>query len=173
MQRIWVSGYRAFELAVFDPKDPKKTVIERVLKEFLTQWLNQNEEESWLITGPQLGVEQWSAEAGLSLKEDYPRLKVAMMLPFADFANRWNEANQAQLASLKANVDFSAEVSPNPTSHPSSYGCTSASCLSTPTGSSWFTIPTRKTTRTKRASPTGYTARPSATKRTFPTTKST
>ena len=114
MQRIWVSGYRAFELAVFDPKDPKKTVIERVLKEFLTQWLNQNEEESWLITGPQLGVEQWSAEAGLSLKEDYPRLKVAMMLPFADFANRWNEANQAQLASLKANVDFSAEVSPQP-----------------------------------------------------------
>lgn len=118
MQRIWVSGYRAFELAVFDPKDPKKTIIERVLKEFLTQWLNQNEEESWLITGPQLGVEQWSAEAGLSLKEDYPRLKVAMMLPFADFASRWNEANQSQLASLKAAVDFSAEVSPQPYQSP-------------------------------------------------------
>lgn len=118
MQRIWVSGYRAYELAVFDPNDPKKKVIQWVLRNWLIQWLNQTEEECWLISGPQLGVEQWALEVGLDLKENYPHLKVAMMLPFADFAGHWNETNQARLATLKAAVDFSAEVSPRPYQSP-------------------------------------------------------
>jgi len=36
----------------------------------------------WLITGGQLGVEQWAVEVALGLKPLYPDFKIAMMVPF-------------------------------------------------------------------------------------------
>lgn len=118
MRRIWVSGYRAFELAVFSDRDPRRQVVDAVLKERLRQWLNESGEESWVLSGPQLGVEQWALRAALALKSDYHQLRVAMMLPFADFDQRFNEAHQAELALLRDQVDFAAEVSPAPYQSP-------------------------------------------------------
>lgn len=118
MRRIWVSGYRAFELAVFSDRDPRRQVVGAVLRDRLRQWLNESDEESWLLSGPQLGVEQWALRAGLDLKADYPQLRVAMMLPFADFGQRLNEAHQATLVLLRDQVDFAAEVSPRPYQSP-------------------------------------------------------
>ena len=100
MKRLWTTGYRAYELGVFDEKDPKVAVIKEVLQK-----------ELWLITGPQMGVERWSIESALAIKDDYPQLKIALMEPYADFAARWNENNQARLAAVKAQVDFAGRVS--------------------------------------------------------------
>lgn len=111
MKRLWTTGYRAYELGVFDEKDPKVAVIKDVLQKQLRYQLESTSEEFWLITGPQMGVERWSIESALTIKVDYPQLKIALMEPYADFAARWNENNQARLAAIKAQVDFAGRVS--------------------------------------------------------------
>lgn len=111
MKRLWTTGYRAYELGVFDEKNPKVAVIKDVLQKQLRYQLDSTSEDFWLITGPQMGVERWSIESALTIKVDYPQLKIALMEPYADFAARWNENNQARLAAVKAQVDFAGRVS--------------------------------------------------------------
>ena len=118
MRRIWVSGSRSYELNVFQDNDPKVQVIKEVLRQNLTEMLNQSTEEFWLLTGPQLGIERWSIETGLALKKDYSQLKIAIMAPFADFGNHWKEDNQVALSQIKTAVDFAGDVSQSPYQSP-------------------------------------------------------
>lgn len=114
MRRLWVTGYRSYELNVFKDDDPKVKVIKDVLSRELRSRLEESDDEFWLITGPQLGVEQWSAEVALDLKAIFPQLKVSIMMPFTEFGQQWNENNQAKLENLQSKVDFSASVSDHP-----------------------------------------------------------
>lgn len=114
MQRLWITGYRSYELNTFQDDDPKAQVIKSVLSENLKQRLDNTTEEFWLITGPQMGVERWAVQAALALKPDYPQLKTAIMMPFADFGSQWNEANQAALVKARNMVSFSDNVSDSP-----------------------------------------------------------
>lgn len=114
MQRLWITGYRSYELNTFQDDDPKAQVIKSVLSENLKQRLDNTTDEFWLITGPQMGVERWAVQAALALKPDYPQLKTAIMMPFADFGSQWNEANQAALAKTRNMVSFSDNVSDSP-----------------------------------------------------------
>lgn len=118
MRRLWVSGYRSYELNVFQDNDPKVTIIKEVLKSRLKNFLDQQADEFWLITGPQMGSERWAVEVGKALQADYPQLKIAMMFPFAQFGQQWNETNQVKLAEAKAGLNFSAEVSDKPYQSP-------------------------------------------------------
>ena len=39
----------------------------------------------WLITGGQMGIEQWAIEVALDLQAtDYPEFQIALMTPFAN-----------------------------------------------------------------------------------------
>ncbi len=110
--RLWVTGYRSYELGVFGANEPKLKIIKAALKARLIDQFEQH--LAWVISGGQLGTEQWSLEVANALKKDYPELQTAMMLPFADFGQNWNETNQTTLAALRAQVDFSAAVSDKP-----------------------------------------------------------
>ena len=118
MRRLWITGYRSYELNVFKDDDPKVKVIKDVLSRELRSRLEESDDEFWLITGPQLGVEQWSAEVALDLKAIFPQLKVSIMMPFTEFGQQWNENNQAKLENLQSKVDFSASVSDHPYQSP-------------------------------------------------------
>ena len=67
MRRLWVTGYRSYELNVFKDDDPKVQVIKKVLTDYLKNYLEEDPEECWLISGPQMGVERWALECGLTL----------------------------------------------------------------------------------------------------------
>ena len=112
MSRLWLTGYRSYELGVFGSQDPKLLVIKDTLKKLLIGKLENGMD--WLITGGQLGVEQWAAEVGLALKPDYPELKIAMMTPFAEFGSNWNENNRGTYAQLASRMDFHQSVSEQP-----------------------------------------------------------
>ena len=116
MQRLWVTGYRSYELNVFGDRDPKITVIKYALKNYFINLL-ENGELDWIITGANLGVEQWTAEVGIELSQRYP-VRVSMMIPYEGFANRWNENNQAKFINLKEKVDFFASTSDKPYQSP-------------------------------------------------------
>ena len=105
MQRLWVTGYRSYELNVFGDRDPKITVIKYALKNYFVSLIEEGQLD-WIITGANLGVEQWAVEVGLELGEKYP-VRTSIMIPYEEFANRWNETNQAKYINLKEKVDFS------------------------------------------------------------------
>ncbi|GEP18730.1 DUF1273 domain-containing protein [Pediococcus argentinicus] len=109
MKRIWISGYRSYELGIFNDKDPKLAVIKYLIKRELKIAIEDG--LNWVITGPQMGIEQWSLECAVDLKKDYPELQIAMMMPFANFGSQWNENNRMKLNDLIAKVDFVGKVS--------------------------------------------------------------
>ncbi len=116
LTRLWLTGYRSWELSTHGEDDPKITVIKYSLKNALIPLLDDG--LKWVITGGELGIEQWGAQVALSLKPDYPDLKVAVMLPFADFGHQWNEDNQNRLQTLLAQVDFTQPTSSAPYQNP-------------------------------------------------------
>ena len=118
MRRLWLTGYRSYELNAFQDDDPKVAVVKRVLTQRLTSLLEEDDDEFWMITGPQLGVEQWGAAVALELKKSFRQLKVAMMLPFADFGQQWNATNRDRLLNLRDRVDFAREVTTKPYESP-------------------------------------------------------
>ena len=109
MSRIWITGFRGFELGIFNNKDPKRQVIIFALQKLLRNEIEDGAD--WLITGGQMGIEQLAIEAALELKEAYPEFRVALMTPFKNFGSQWKEANQAALLKLKTQVDFTSSVS--------------------------------------------------------------
>ena len=112
MERVWITGYRSYELGVFGTTDPKLQVIKYLLNQTLQRYVEDG--LRWVITGGQLGIEQWALESALALKKENGVPKSAMMLPFTDFGQKWNEDKQSHLAALKEQVDFSASVSASP-----------------------------------------------------------
>ena len=56
MKRVWVTGYRSYELNIFKDNDPKVQVIKEVLKNYLRAQLELNDDEFWVITGPQMEI---------------------------------------------------------------------------------------------------------------------
>ncbi|KRM87678.1 hypothetical protein FD21_GL001292 [Liquorilactobacillus vini DSM 20605] len=113
---IWISGYRNYELNIFRSDDQRIEVLKHLLGQQLRTKIEQG--LTWVLTGGQLGIEQWTLEAALDLKRDYPALKIALILPFADFAQKWQPEKQTVLLKLKEKVDFCAEVSRRPYQSP-------------------------------------------------------
>ena len=109
-------------------------MIKYAIKQRLTNLLEEGQLD-WVITGANLGVEQWSAEVALELRQDY-NLRLAVMLPYLDFGSRWSENNQLKLQNLKNQADFWSATSKGPYQGGNS-GNTSSLCSSTPTGPFW------------------------------------
>lgn len=118
VRRLWLTGYRSYELNVFHDDDPKVKVIKKVLTEHLRGMLEEDTGEFWLISGPQLGTERWGLECGLKLQKDFSQLKLALMEPYTDFSQRWNAENQEKLADIKNHVNFTAPVTNHPYQSP-------------------------------------------------------
>ncbi len=108
--RLWITGYRSFELNIFKDDDPKIKVIKRAIQDTLINKL-ENNDLVWVITGGQLGVEQWSAEVALKLKRKHFQIKLAVILPFKDFGKRWNKEHKEKLSLIIKKADFSALAS--------------------------------------------------------------
>ncbi|WP_246616562.1 DUF1273 domain-containing protein [Vagococcus lutrae] len=117
IKRLWLSGYRSYELGVFKKNDPKEKVIKHVLKERLIHLIENGTE--WIITSGNLGVELWGLEIAEELKKLYPELKTSLLFPFDEFGSQWNETNQLALSTAKSKADFVDSVSHQPYHSPS------------------------------------------------------
>ncbi|CAK8053729.1 DUF1273 domain-containing protein [Eupransor demetentiae] len=108
MSRLWLTGYRSYEMGIFKDNDPKLTVIKYALKLSITQAIEEGVD--WVLTGGQLGTEQWAIEVVNELKEDYDQLRLGVILPFQKFGSQWKEDKQIKLASLIASADFHDQI---------------------------------------------------------------
>lgn len=99
---LLVSGYRGFELGVFNENDDRISIIKKAIRRDLERFCNDGLE--WLIFTGNLGFEVWVLEVANELKADYD-LKIATIFCFANQGENWSESNQEKLAAFKQ-VDF-------------------------------------------------------------------
>lgn len=117
IQTMVVTGYRSFELGIFQEKDPKIQVIKKVIKMSIEQYVEEGLE--WILIGGNLGVEIWAGQVVLELQKDYPELKLGIIFPYAEFGEQWNEKNKQLLADLKTQANFVESVSHSVYTNPS------------------------------------------------------
>ncbi|MFK2824170.1 DUF1273 domain-containing protein [Bacillus sp. B190/17] len=117
---VWtVTGYKPYELGIFKKDDQAVIYIKKALENELRRLLEEGLE--WLLISGQLGVECWAAEVMLQLKEEYPQVKLAVLTPFLNQHENWNEDNQHNYEVLLAKADFVDSVSKLPYTSPAQF----------------------------------------------------
>ncbi|BCA85774.1 UPF0398 protein [Enterococcus saigonensis] len=112
IKTLLLTGYRSYELGVFQDKDPKISIIKKAIKNNLVPYLDAGLE--WVIVSGNLGVEMWGAELMSELKVIYPNLHLGVIFPFEEFGKQWNEGNQEKLVFLRQEADYVEAVSHKP-----------------------------------------------------------
>ncbi|MBF7094695.1 DUF1273 domain-containing protein [Streptococcus sp. HF-1907] len=99
---ILVTGYKSFELGIFQDKDPRVSIIKKAIRKDFERYLDDGAE--WFIFMGNLGFEYWALEVAKELQSDYD-FQIATIFTFENQGANWNEANQEKLAAFKQ-VDF-------------------------------------------------------------------
>lgn len=99
-----VTGYKSHELGIFDEKHHGIKYIKKVLEKRLVSFIEEGLE--WVIISGQLGVELWCGEVVLNLKKKYPQIKLAVLTPFYNQEERWNETRKEQYQNVLQRADF-------------------------------------------------------------------
>ena len=102
MTAILVTGYRTFELGIFNEKDKRVAIIKKAIKRDLIAYLEEGVD--WFIFTGNLGFEQWALEVANDLKKTYP-LKTATIFAFETHGSTWNDRNQELLQQFRE-TDF-------------------------------------------------------------------
>lgn len=100
---LTVSGYKPMELNIFKESDKRVTVIKTALANRLIGFIEEGLE--WVIVSGQLGVELWTAEIVLDLKDTYD-INLAVFPPFENQSSRWPEHLQLAYEEVVLTADF-------------------------------------------------------------------
>lgn len=111
-----ISGYKAFELGIFQKDHPSVTYIKKAITKELSSMVEDGLE--WVLISGQLGIELWAAEVIFEMQMAYPELKLAVITPFLNQEEKWNEQNQEWYESILAGADFIDSVSRKPYEKP-------------------------------------------------------
>jgi uncharacterized phage-like protein YoqJ len=104
MKRILITGYKATELGIFSQKHPGIEVIKKAIKKMILSLLDEGLE--WIIVSGQWGVEIWAAEAVLELKKEYKDLRLAVITPFLEQEEKWNEEKKKLYNLILTHADY-------------------------------------------------------------------
>ncbi|WP_219835517.1 DUF1273 domain-containing protein [Paenibacillus sp. R14(2021)] len=109
MKQVLVTGYKASELGIFSGKHPGIGIIKKALKKQLQALIDEGLE--WVIVSGQWGVELWAAEVALELRAEYETLRLAVITPFLEQEENWNEQKKETYSGILAQADYINSVS--------------------------------------------------------------
>lgn len=112
IKTLFVTGYRAHELGIFDSKHPGIPFIKKALAARMIPLLEEGLE--WIVTAGQYGVDLWACETALNLKTDYPGLKIGIITAHAAPEERWKEEKQEEFRRIAGAADYYGAVSNRP-----------------------------------------------------------
>ncbi|HIS29706.1 MAG TPA: DUF1273 domain-containing protein [Candidatus Avamphibacillus intestinigallinarum] len=105
MKNVTLTGYKSFELGIFNEEDERIIFIKKAIEKKLLQLIDEGLE--WVLISGQYGVELWSGEVVLALKEQGYELKLGVIPPFEQQESRWPEPVQLKYHNVMAAADFS------------------------------------------------------------------
>ncbi len=103
MKTLTVTGYKPMELGIFKEDDQRINFIKAAIKKRLVGFIEEGLE--WVLVSGQMGVELWTVEVVLDLKESYD-IQIAIMPPFENQESRWPEPLQEKYQELTMVADF-------------------------------------------------------------------
>ncbi|AWE06093.1 hypothetical protein DCE79_01195 [Lysinibacillus sp. 2017] len=112
MKSLYITGYRAHELGIFNDTHPGVAIIKKALENQLRVLIEDGLE--WIVISGQQGVETWAAQVVIELKTDYPEIKYSIITPFLEQEKNWNEHKQATYMHIVSNADFVTSVTKRP-----------------------------------------------------------
>ena len=104
MKVLYITGYKAFEFGIFKNDHEAVKYIKKSIRNRLVPLVEEGLE--WVIISGQLGTELWAAEVVFELREEYPQLKLGILLPFLNQEESWNESNRDYYQSILTRADF-------------------------------------------------------------------
>lgn len=114
---VVISGYKSSELGIFDQKDNSISYIKSALKKQLLMLLD--DDLQWVIISGQLGTELWAAEVVFELQaEGYDHLQLAVLTPFLNQHENWNEEKKEWYESIMAQADYVDSITKKPYENP-------------------------------------------------------
>ncbi len=116
---VAVSGYKSFELGLFKQEDPAIVYIKRAIEKELVSLIDEGLE--WVLVSGQIGVELWAAEVVFELQHEYPDLKLAVLTPFLNQEENWNEHNKEYYEMVVSQADFVESLSKEPYKSPQQF----------------------------------------------------
>ncbi|MDQ0213646.1 putative phage-like protein YoqJ [Oikeobacillus pervagus] len=119
MKVVTITGYKPFELGIFRPNDPAITIIKLALEKEIRSLIDEGVE--WFLISGQLGIECWAAEVVYELQEEFPEVKLAVLTPFLNQEERWNEGNKELYEMILAQADFVSAISNTPYKTPKQF----------------------------------------------------
>lgn len=109
IKRLFITGYRSFELGILKENDPRIAIIKKKLEKEIIHYIESGLE--WVLIGGNLGIEIWAGETVSKLKINYSELKLGLLYPFAEFGENWNPLNNEKLKKIENSADFIGYVS--------------------------------------------------------------
>lgn len=103
MKILTVTGCKPMELNIFNEEDPRIEFIKKAIEKRLINFIEEGLE--WVLISGQMGVEMWTAEVILDLKEIYD-IQIGVIPPFENQESRWPESLQHKYEELKFTADF-------------------------------------------------------------------
>ena len=104
LNNILISGYRSYELNIFNHTDPKYIYLKKFIKNRLIRYIEEGVE--WFVITGQLGIELWAGEVVIELKEESPDINLAVLLPYTSFGEKWNEMNKTLFEEVVRQADY-------------------------------------------------------------------
>ncbi|MBS4173231.1 DUF1273 domain-containing protein [Bacillus sp. FJAT-49736] len=119
VQVLSITGYKPFELGIFSANHPAIQYIKMALKKEILYFVEDGLE--WILISGQLGVELWAAEVVFELQNDYPNLKLAILTPFINQEEKWNDNNKEIYEMVLARADFVDSISKQSYQNPQAF----------------------------------------------------
>ncbi len=114
MSKVSFTGYRPAKLPFFGEDDPMCIELKRRIKAEIERCITQGADEFY--SGMALGVDIWSAEAVLQLKEKYPDIRLIAVVPCPDQDIKWQPSDRQRYALALKKCDNVMCTSPQYTS---------------------------------------------------------
>lgn len=113
---VAVTGYKPYELGIFDNNHPGISYIRKTLRTRMIQLVEEGAE--WLLISGQPGVELWAAKEIIDLKETYDTLHFAVITPFLNQEERWGEATKQLYQEILSAADYVNSLTNRPYESP-------------------------------------------------------
>ncbi len=91
MKILVVTGCKPMELNIFSEEDSRIEFVKKAIEKRLIGFIEEGLE--WVLISGQMGVEIWTAEVVLDLKETYD-IHIGVIPPFENQESRWPEPLQ-------------------------------------------------------------------------------
>ncbi|MBM6619295.1 SLOG family protein [Bacillus suaedaesalsae] len=116
MKVLAITGYKSFELGIFQQDHLGITYIKKAIRKRLVPLIEEGLE--WIIISGQMGTELWAAEEVFELQLQYPHIQLAVLTPYLEQQSKWNDNNKEMYELILEQADFVDSITKRPYENP-------------------------------------------------------